>query len=132
MFDGMIAVPWLLAVITAIWFGFAARHGERNSVLWSLGGGLFALVASTIVFGLGHAGAMPFSDQERARLQLRWTIESVVLIGILGWLLTLGLHRQVLRFGNQAKPAGSPQPPASRSAAPVEAPKAPPPPSKQP
>ena len=132
MFDGMNGVPWLVAVVTAIWFGFAAQRAERNWVLWSLGGGLFALVASTIVFGLGHAAAMPFSDQERTRLHLQWTGEAVVLIGIMGWLFTLGLHRQGWRFWDQGKPAAiASQQPASRPGGTLETPKAPAPPSRQ-
>jgi len=132
MFDGMTVVPWLLAVVTAIWFGFVGHRAERNFVLWSLGGGLFALVASTIVLGLGYAAAMPFSDQERTKLHLRWTGEAVVLIGILGWLFTFGLHRQGLRFADHAKPsATTTQPPPGRLGASLEAPKAPPPPPKQ-
>ena len=133
MFDGMIAIPWLLAVITAIWFGLTAHRADRNSALWSLGGGLFALVVSTIVFGLGHAAAMPFSDRERARLHVEWTVEAVALIAIMGWLFTLGLYRANWRFWNQQKPAAAaPQPqPGGRSGTTVETPKAPPPPARQ-
>lgn len=131
MNDEMMAVPWLLAVGTAVWFGFAAKRAERNSALWSLAGGLFALVVSTIVFGLGHAAAMPFSDQARARLHLQWTAEAVVLIGLLGWLFTLGLHRQGWRFWNPRTPSTPPQQSTGRPAGTGESLKAPPPPPKQ-
>jgi len=73
-----------------------AWRAERNWVQWVLGGGLFALVTSTIIFGLGHASTTPFSERERSALQLEWTIISVVLILVIGWLLTLSLHRQHL------------------------------------
>ncbi len=131
MDKSMMAIPWLLAVATAIWFGFTAHRAERNSVLWSLGGGLFALVISTIVLGLGNAAAMPFSDHERSSLHLRWTGEAVVLIGILGWLFTLGLHRQDGRFLSQDKTATpASQQTANRPGGTIEMPKAPPPPPK--
>jgi hypothetical protein len=124
-------IPWLLAVATAIWFGLTARRAERDATLWSLGGGFFALVVSTIVFGLGHAAAMPFSAHERARLHVQWTGEAVVLIGILGWLFTLGLYRRGQKFLNQEKPAGAAAPqPANRAGA-TDLPKAPPSPPKQ-
>jgi hypothetical protein len=114
-------IPWIIAIITALWFGFMARNAERNWVLWGLGGGLFALVASTIVFGLGHASSIPFSEHDRSSLQVQWAVISVLLVGIVGWLLTLSLHRQHLLVwrlfrvdSNQLHPtpasAGEPQP----------------------
>lgn len=89
-------IPWIITIITTLWFGFMAHRGERNWVLWGLGGGLFALVTSTIVFGLGHASSIPFSDHERSSLQVKWSVISFLLVGIVGWLLTLSLHRQHL------------------------------------
>jgi len=125
----MMAVPWFLAAATALWFGITAKRAERNSVLWSLGGGLFALVISTIVFGLGHAAGIPFSEQQRARLHVEWTTEAVVLIGILGWLFTLGLYRHEWKSWSPSKTGSSAPPPAS-SGGMTESPKAPPPPPK--
>ena len=89
-------IPWIITIITALWFGFMAHRGERNWVLWGLGGGLFALVTSTIIFGLGHASSFPFSEHERSSLQVKWSVISFLLVGIIGWLLTLSLHRQHL------------------------------------
>lgn len=113
-------IPWIITIITTLWFGFMAHRGERNWVLWGLGGGLFALVTSTIVFGLGHASSIPFSDHERSSLQVKWSVISFLLVGIVGWLLTLSLHRQHLLlwrlFGVESGPlnlnpatAGEPQ-----------------------
>ena len=117
-------IPWVIGIITALWFGFMALRAERNWVLWGLGGGLFALVTSTIVFGLGHASSIPFSEHERSSLQVQWAVISILLVGIIGWLLTLSLHRQHLLLwklfrldSNQLNPtpasAGEPQPKAS-------------------
>lgn len=124
-------IPWILAVLTALGFGWMAWRAEKNWVLWVLGGGLFALVTSTIIFGLGHASTTPFSEQERSALQLEWTIISAVLILVTGWLLTLSLHRQHLLIWrlfvpetaaitakpasgieNQPKPGATPKPAA--------------------
>jgi len=120
-------IPWIIAIITAFWFGFMALRTERNWVLWGLGGGLFALVTSTIVFGLGLASSFPFSEHERSSLQVKWAVISILLVGIVGWLLTLSLHRQHLLlwrlFRVDSGPlnptpasAGEPQPKASSPA----------------
>jgi hypothetical protein len=89
----MILIPWLLALVTAGWFGLAARKAGRNVLPWALSGAVFALVTATIVLGLGQATGNPFSDQQRGALHLRWAAEAVVTIAILGWVFTLGLHR---------------------------------------
>jgi|SRR6516162_6626565 hypothetical protein len=119
-------IPWIITIITTLWFGFMALRAERNWVLWGLGGGLLALVTSTIVFGLGHASSIPFSEHERSTLQVKWSIISFLLVGIIGWLLTLSLHRQHLLlwrlFHLESTPlnptpaaAGEPQPKSSAS-----------------
>ena len=124
-------IPWIIGIITALWFGFMAHRGERNWVLWGLGGGLFALVASTIVFGLGYASSTPFSGQERSSLQIKWAVISVLLVGISGWLLTMSLHRQHLLvwrlFGMESGPlnpspatVGEPQPKTMPTAKPTQ------------
>jgi len=91
-------VPWALAAATALWFGWMAGRSGRNWILWALGGGLFALVTATIIFGVGHASAIPFSDRERARLQDDWTLLSIAVIGVLGWLFTMPFHRHLFRW----------------------------------
>jgi hypothetical protein len=73
----------------------AGRSG-RNWALWALGGGLFALSTSTIIFGLGHASAIPFSDQENTKLHYEWTALSILVIAVVGWLFTTPLHRHLL------------------------------------
>lgn len=103
-------IPWVIAIITSLWFGFMAHRAERNWVLWGLGGGLFALVTSTIIFGLGHASSTPFSEHERSTLQVEWAVISVLLVGIIGWLLTLSLHRQHLLLGRILRVDSGPTP----------------------
>jgi hypothetical protein len=124
-------IPWIITIITTLCFGIMAYRAERNWVLWGLGGGLFALVTSTIVFGLGHASSIPFSEHERSSLQIKWAVISILLVGIVGWLLTLSLHRQHLvlwrLFGIESGPlnpspatAGEPQPKSTPTAKPMQ------------
>ena len=87
-------VPWCLAALTAMCFGWLARRSGHNWGLWAAGGGVFALVTATVVFGLGHSTAIPFSNADRVHDQIRWTLESSGLVLLLGWLLTLGLHQR--------------------------------------
>lgn len=89
-------VPWVLAVVTACCFGLLAVEAGRIWELWAIAGGVFALVTSTFIFGLCQAVAIPFSDHELMILHLKWTLVCGVVVGALGWLLTLGLHRQHL------------------------------------
>ncbi len=90
----MTFIPWLLALITAGWFGLAARKVGRNVFPWALAGAVFALVAATIVLGLGKATGNPFSNQQLMVLQFRWVAEAVVTIAVLGWFITMPLHRR--------------------------------------
>lgn len=114
------AIPWLLAIVTAGWFGWMAHRAARNVTLWAVGGAAFGLVVSTIILGLGHAASIPFSDHERAVDQIKWTTAAVVIIGVGGWALSSGLHRHHLKLwrkftggtggasnGSDTKPAAS-------------------------
>jgi hypothetical protein len=89
----LMTIPWLLALAAGVWFGFMAWRAGRNALLWGLGGALFALVSSTILFGLGQASAIPFSDAELGTLHIKWTLAAVLMIFVLGWLFTMPLHR---------------------------------------
>ncbi|HWX19493.1 MAG TPA: hypothetical protein VN578_06260 [Candidatus Binatia bacterium] len=111
----LMTIPWLLALATGIWFGFQARKAGRNWLLWGLGGAFFALVVTTILFGLGEAAAIPFSDAEKASLHKKWTAAALIIIAALGWLFTMPLHRSHLAFWNARNkgPATSPPPPVN-------------------
>jgi hypothetical protein len=86
-------VPWVLGLVTAIWFGLQARRSGRGVVIWSLAGGLFGLITSTFIFGLGHGACIPFSDGDGKRFYMEWTGIAIVVIAVFGWLFTLGLAR---------------------------------------
>jgi hypothetical protein len=99
-------MPWLVAAVTAAWFGLMARRVQASIALWALGGGFFALIVTTIVWGLGQASSIPFSDRDTTVFHVRWTLESAVLVAIGGGLLALQLRK--LRPEDPAKPAEKP------------------------
>ena len=87
-------IPWVLAAATAVWFAWMARKAERSVVQWTLTGAVFGLVTATIVLGLCQATGIPFSDHERTVLHLESTAAAALIIAAVGWVITLGLHRQ--------------------------------------
>jgi len=94
-------VPWIIAGLTAAFFGFMAHRAGRSVTLWALGGGFFGLTVTTIVWGVGRAAAIPFSDQDRTRFHIRWTVEALVIVAACSAALMLYLKRQ-------SKPDGKP------------------------
>ena len=105
-------LPWLMAALTAAWFGWMAHRMGRNSILWAVGGGFFGLVTSTLVIGLGHAMTIPFSDHARKLTETKWAIAAAMLIGAIGWMLTAGLHRHRQFLWQKLHPVPDPAPPA--------------------
>jgi len=106
-------VPWLLAILTAGWFGWMASRAGRNWILWAVGGAAFGLVTSTIVMGLGQAVSIPFWDHERRVDHLEWTTAAVVLIALAGWVLTSSLHRHHLAIWRKIRPGADSTEPAT-------------------
>jgi hypothetical protein len=113
-------IPWLLAALTAGWFGWMAHRAGRTATLWAVGGAAFGLVISTLVLGLGNATSIPFSDHERSVDQAEWIITSAVLIAIIGWLLTASLHRHHLLIWRKLKPDIGSAEPAHNPSKPVQ------------
>jgi hypothetical protein len=118
-------IPWPLAAATAAWFGLMAYKAGKNCVVWAIGGGVLALVVTTIVLGLAQATFIPYCTGEIATFRLKVAGLAVVLVLCLGWLFTGTLHehiRELLKRGTEppAKvppPAPAPavtQPPPSR------------------
>jgi hypothetical protein len=102
--------PWWLALVTAVWFALMAQRAGRSGLLWGISGGLFALVAATLILGLGRAMTIPFSDHDRAVARMQWTIAVVLVIAPLGLLFTLGLLRQTMAPGPSAQSGTNPAP----------------------
>jgi len=90
------AIPWPVAVATAIWFGVMAYKAGKNAVLWAIGGGVLALVVTTVVMGLGQAVSIPFTSGEEAMFRVKITALAVFIVFCLGWLFTGSLHPHLL------------------------------------
>jgi hypothetical protein len=94
MTGAMRMIPWVLCTLTAVWFAWLAFRAGRGWLLWAIGGGLFALVTSTAVLGLGDAAYIPISHQAHLRFQLGIVATACVLVILLGWVFTAHLHGQ--------------------------------------
>ena len=111
----LLLAPWALCLAAAIWFGWMARGAGRNWILWALGGGMFALLASTIVIGLMHAGIIALSHDAQTLLDFGSVALAGVMVMVLGWFFTDNLHRHhrsflawlKTRFGQNAPDAGA-------------------------
>ncbi|HWI59350.1 MAG TPA: hypothetical protein VNZ22_19135 [Bacillota bacterium] len=106
-------VPWLLAVATAVWFGLMAQRTGRSRILWAVGGLVLGLIVATCLFGVAQAASIPFSDAERLRLHIEWTVAAIALIAAIGWLFTLRLHHR--RLGPATSAASPPAKPSAPS-----------------
>ncbi len=87
----MNAIPWLLSLATAIWFGLMARRAERSWLLWSIGGAVLALTVATILTGLLQAGFVPLSHEAIVSFRIESAAAAAVTVGALGLVVTLGL-----------------------------------------
>ena len=89
---------------TAAWFGLMAYRAGKNCVVWSIGGGVLALVVSTVVMGLTQATFIPYCTDDIATLRIKVAVVAVLLVFCLGWLFTGTLHqhiRELLKQRNQ-------------------------------
>lgn len=98
-------IAWLIACVTALWFGFLAAKAGKNRALWALAGGLFGLVSTTFVFGLGSAMAIPFSDREKSALYVEWTLLALAINALVGGFFTWSIRRK-----SASEPAPPPAP----------------------
>ncbi len=98
-------IPWIVAVVAALAFGWLAHRAERGWLSWALGGGLLGLLATTIIWGVGQAAAIPFSDHARTMQHIHWTLEAVGVVVVCGIILAWCLPR---RPAPPQSPAGKP------------------------
>jgi cytochrome b subunit of formate dehydrogenase len=107
-------IPWPVTAATAAWFGIMAYKAGKNCVVWAIGGGVLALVVTTIVMGLAQATFIPYYTDEIATFRLVAAGVAIVLVLCLGWLFTGTLHqhiRELLKRSEQAAPEAPAQAP---------------------
>ena len=83
-----------------------AYKAGKNGVVWAIGGGVLALVVTTIVVGLAQATFIPYCTGEIATFRLKVAGVAVVLVLCLGWLFTGTLHehiRELLKRGTEPR-----------------------------
>jgi hypothetical protein len=83
----MKALPWLYFALTMVILGIQASKRGRSWVAWALGGGLFALVASTLALGLLEAVFIPLSHQACVIFQIKQVVIPALIIAGPIWLL---------------------------------------------
>ena len=93
-----------------------AYKARKNCVVWAIGGGVLALVVTTLVVGLAQATFIPYYTEEIGTLRLKVAGLAVVLVFCLGWLFTGTLHahiRELLKRGTEPEAKGPPPAPAN-------------------
>jgi hypothetical protein len=89
-------IPWPVAAATAVWFGVMAYKAGKNALLWGIGGGLLALVVTTVVMGLGQAAFVPFTGAEQSMFRVKIGALAIFIVFCLGWLFTGSIHPHLL------------------------------------
>ena len=82
-----------------------ARHFGRNLLPWALSGGFASLIVTTIIWGVGRAADIPFSDHDRLVFHLRWTLEALATVVAVLVLLILRLRAQAENDSTSTTPA---------------------------
>jgi hypothetical protein len=104
------AIPWPVAIATAVWFGVMAFKARKNAVLWAIGGGLLGLVVTTVVMGLGQAAFIPFTSGQEAAFRVKIAGFAVFIVFCLGWLFTGSLHPRLLAPWKRSQEVTKPAP----------------------
>jgi hypothetical protein len=98
-------IPWPITAATAAWFGLMAYKAGKNCVVWAIGGGVLALVVTTILMGLAQATFLPFDSEEVPTFRLEMAGVAVVVVFCLGWLFTGTLHQHLRERWKGPEPA---------------------------
>src|SRR5258708_28269953 len=86
--------PWILSILTAIWFGTMGHKAGGHWLRWALNGALFALAASTLVLGVCNASFIPRSPEEYVSNQVKSVVLSFLPVVLVGGGLMIGLMRK--------------------------------------
>jgi len=113
-------VPWPVAAATAIWFAVMAYKAGKNAVLWGIGGGVLALVVTTLVMGLGQAAFIPFTSAEQSMFRVKIGALAIFIVLCLGWLFTGSIHPHLLAPWKRGKGIPGELPKQTAPAAPAK------------
>lgn len=83
------AWPFVLALFSAVLFGFIGVRSRGSAALWAIGGAVFALFSATIISGLADATAIPYTDSVRNTRQAVAMVISVVFVAAIAAVLVL-------------------------------------------
>jgi hypothetical protein len=115
-------IPWPVAAATAIWFGVMAYKAGKNAVLWGIGGGVLALIITTLVLGLGQAAFVPFTSEQQSMFRLKMAALAIFIVFCLGWLFTGSIHPHLLAPWKRVKETPKDRSQQTASAAPAKPP----------
>jgi len=76
--------PWVISILTAIWFAQLGRKADGRWVRGAVGGALFALTASTIVLGLCDSAIIPLSHEGEVSYHVKSLIFAILPILLVG------------------------------------------------
>ena len=86
--------PWIISLVTAIWFSWIGWKNGQNPFVWALQGVLLALPVSTIILGLCDAAYIPMSHDEEVSIRLKSLILALLPILLVGICAMLVLSRR--------------------------------------
>jgi len=89
------AWPFVLALFSAVLFGFMGFRSRGSAVLWAIAGAVFALFSATIISGLADATAVPYTDSVRSGRQAVAMILSILFVGVIAGAFVLAGNSKV-------------------------------------
>jgi hypothetical protein len=79
---------YVLAIITAIWFGLVGWRTKTGGVFWAISGAIIALILSTVCLGFANSITVPYSAPAVQASQRNAIIASAILIALFAATIT--------------------------------------------
>jgi len=92
--------PWVICVITVIWFAWIGVRLGQNVLFWALQGGLFALPISTMIIGVCNASFSPVTYEAQKSHHVKSIILAILPILILGGIMEYVVWRRRSKEGD--------------------------------
>jgi len=89
-------MPYVIGVFSGLLFAVIAWRTRCAISLWGIGGAIFGLTLATIVFGVGHAVSVPYSDEVTGKYNRISAVVSVVFIALVAAAVLFALKRSKL------------------------------------